>query len=177
MVNSNFGGWGNRLGRQNILWRIDVTHRDKFRQIPFPATPESWGLATGMAPLSSLLLSCWRLWKSTAPTQLIRLSLSLSLDLHMYLYILCTICKNITIAAPHTMLNSNVTPTCTKQSPSCKSPICSFQQLRMIVQLLKKNNNRDKKKNSNVWKKRNLKEISILQKMINLKKKLGQAVN
>lgn len=52
-----------------------------------------------------------------------------------------------------------------------------FQQLRMIVQLLKKNNNRDKKKNSNVWKKRNLKEISILQKMINLKKKLGQAVN
>lgn len=52
-----------------------------------------------------------------------------------------------------------------------------FQQLRMIVQLLKKENNRDKKKNSNVWKKRNLKEISILQKIINLKKKLGQAVN
>ena len=52
-----------------------------------------------------------------------------------------------------------------------------FQQLRMIVQLLKKENNRDVMKNQNVWKKRNLKEISILQKIINLKKKLGQAVN
>ena len=52
-----------------------------------------------------------------------------------------------------------------------------YDQLRMVVQLIKKKNNRSKKKNNNVWKNRNLKEIKILQKIINLKRKLGQARN
>jgi ectoine hydroxylase-related dioxygenase (phytanoyl-CoA dioxygenase family) len=50
-------------------------------------------------------------------------------------------------------------------------------QLRMVVQLLQKKNNRNKQKNNDVWKKRNLQEISLLKKFINLKNKLGQAKN
>ena len=52
-----------------------------------------------------------------------------------------------------------------------------YDQLRMVVQLIKKKNNRSTKKNKNVWKNRNLREIKILQKIINLKNKLGQARN
>ena len=47
----------------------------------------------------------------------------------------------------------------------------------MVVQLIRKKNNRSVKKNKNVWKNRNLKEIKILQKIINLKNRLGQAKN
>tara|TARA_Y100000591_G_scaffold314170_1_gene320444 strand:- start:2587 stop:3405 length:819 start_codon:yes stop_codon:yes gene_type:complete len=50
-------------------------------------------------------------------------------------------------------------------------------QLRMVVQLLQKNSNRDKLKNKAVWKKRNLNEIKILKKIIKLKNRLGKAIN
>ena len=50
-------------------------------------------------------------------------------------------------------------------------------QLRMIVQLLQKSNNRNKLKNNDVWKKRNLYEIKILKKIIKLKNRLGKPIN
>jgi ectoine hydroxylase-related dioxygenase (phytanoyl-CoA dioxygenase family) len=50
-------------------------------------------------------------------------------------------------------------------------------QLRMIVQLIKKDNNRNIIINKNVWRKRNQMEIKMLEKFIKVKKKLGQAKN
>ena len=53
-----------------------------------------------------------------------------------------------------------------------------YDQIRMVYQMLAKNNTRDDNANKGVWKKRNSKELNILNKIINYKKlKGGKKVN